>query len=108
MRLNNKKVIKLEGDASERKFYRSKNSIIIVSKKNKIILVYPTPENNLHVSRKLFNKYLSQEYTFHTKNNSADLIRNVSSVQAIKNSINNILNVVSEIIFLIFVISFEK
>ena len=35
MRLNNKKVIKLEGDASERKFYRSKNSIIIFSKKNK-------------------------------------------------------------------------
>ena len=35
MKLNNKKVIKLEGDASERKFYRSKNSIIIFSKKNK-------------------------------------------------------------------------
>ena len=32
---NNKKVTKLEGDASERKFYRSKNSIIIFSKKNK-------------------------------------------------------------------------
>ena len=37
MRLNNKKVIKLEGDASERKFYRSKNSIIIFSKKNLLI-----------------------------------------------------------------------
>ena len=35
MRLNNKKVTKLEGDASERKYYRSKNSIIIFSKKNK-------------------------------------------------------------------------
>ena len=35
MRLNNKNVTKLEGDASERKFYRSKNSIIIFSKKNK-------------------------------------------------------------------------
>ena len=35
MRLNNQKVTKLEGDASERKFYRSKNSIIIFSKKNK-------------------------------------------------------------------------
>ena len=35
MKLNNKKVIKLEGDASERKFYRSKDSIIIFSKKNK-------------------------------------------------------------------------
>ena len=35
MKLNNKKVIKLEGDASEREFYRSKNSIIIFSKKNK-------------------------------------------------------------------------
>ena len=35
MWLNNKKVTKLEGDASERKFYRSKNSIIIFSKKNK-------------------------------------------------------------------------
>ena len=32
---NNKKLTKLEGDASERKFYRSKNSIIIFSKKNK-------------------------------------------------------------------------
>ena len=35
MKLNKKRVIKLEGDASERKFYRSKNSIIIFSKKNK-------------------------------------------------------------------------
>ena len=35
MKLNNKKVTKLEGDASEREFYRSKNSIIIFSKKNK-------------------------------------------------------------------------
>ena len=35
MKLNNKKVTKLEGDASERKFYTSKNSIIIFSKKNK-------------------------------------------------------------------------
>jgi len=35
MKLNNKKVSKLEGDASERKFYRSKNSIIIFCKKNK-------------------------------------------------------------------------
>ena len=33
MKLNNKKVTKLKGDASERKFYRSKNSIIIFSKK---------------------------------------------------------------------------
>ena len=35
MKLKNKKVIQLEGDASERNFYRSKNSIIIFSKKNK-------------------------------------------------------------------------
>ena len=35
MKLNNKKVTKLAGDASERKYYRSKNSIIIFSKKNK-------------------------------------------------------------------------
>ncbi len=35
MKINNKKVTKLEGDASDRKFYRSKNSIIIFSKKNK-------------------------------------------------------------------------
>ena len=35
MKLNNKKVTKLEGDASERNFYRSKNTIIIFSKKNK-------------------------------------------------------------------------
>ena len=35
MRLTSKKLTKLEGDASERKFYRSKNSIIVFSKKNK-------------------------------------------------------------------------
>ena len=35
MKLNNKIVTRLEGDASERNFYRSKNSIIIFSKKNK-------------------------------------------------------------------------
>jgi ATP-binding cassette, subfamily B, bacterial PglK len=61
---------------------------------------------NDRLTGELFNKYLNQEYTFHTKNNSADLIRNVSAVQAIKNSLNYILNVASEIIFLIFIISF--
>ncbi|MDC3038649.1 phosphotransferase [Candidatus Pelagibacter sp.] len=35
MKLNNRKVTQLKGDASERSFYRSKNSIIIFSKKNK-------------------------------------------------------------------------
>ncbi len=35
MKLYNKNVTQLEGDASERNFYRSKNSIIIFSKKNK-------------------------------------------------------------------------
>ena len=35
MKLNNRKVTQLKGDASERSFYRSKNSIIIFSQKNK-------------------------------------------------------------------------
>ena len=35
MKLNNKKVTKLEGDASEREFYRSKNSIKKKKKKKK-------------------------------------------------------------------------
>ena len=50
MKLNNKKVTKLEGDASEREFYRSKNSIIIFSKKNKKknLLIYDAINNILN------------------------------------------------------------
>ena len=33
MKFIKKKITKLKGDASERKFYRSKNSIVVFSKK---------------------------------------------------------------------------
>ena len=61
---------------------------------------------NDRLTEKLFNKYLSQDYLFHTNKNSADLIRNIQAVPSIKNSINSILNILSEIIFLIFIVSF--
>ena len=64
MKLNNKKVTKLEGDASERKFYRSKNSIIIFSKKNKKknLLIYDAinrilNSNGIKTPRLLKNSY---------------------------------------------------
>ena len=64
MWLNNKKVTKLEGDASERKFYRSKNSIIIFSKKNKKknLLIYDAinrilNSNGIKAPRLLKNNY---------------------------------------------------
>ncbi len=64
MKLNNKKVIKLEGDASERKFYRSKNSIIIFSKKNKKknLLIYDVinrilNSNGINAPKLLKNNY---------------------------------------------------
>ena len=64
MKLNNKKVTKLEGDASEREFYRSKNSIIIFSKKNKKknLLIYDAinrilNSNGIKAPRLLKNNY---------------------------------------------------
>ena len=64
MRLNNKKLTKLEGDASERKFYRSKNSVIIFSKKNKKknLLIYDAinrilNSNDINAPKLLKNNY---------------------------------------------------
>ena len=64
MKLNNKKVIKLKGDASERNFYRSKDSIIIFSKKNKKknLLIYDAinrilNSNDINAPKLLKNNY---------------------------------------------------
>ena len=64
MKLNNKKVTQLEGDASERNFYRSKNSIIICSKKNKKknLLIYDAVNrilnsNGINAPKLLKNNY---------------------------------------------------
>lgn len=64
MKLNNKKVAKLEGDASERKYYRSKNSIIIFSKKNKKknLLIYDAINRILNSSGINAPKLLKDNY----------------------------------------------
>ena len=64
MKLNNKKVTKLEGDASERNFYRSKNSIIIFSKKNKKknLLIYDAINRILNSSGIYAPKLLKNNY----------------------------------------------
>ena len=64
MKLKNKKVTKLEGDASERKFYRSKNSIIIFSKKNKKknLLIYDAINRILNSSGINAPKLLKNNY----------------------------------------------
>ena len=64
MYLNNKKVTKLEGDASERNFYRSKNSIIIFSKKNKKknLLIYNKIKRILNSSEINDPKLLKNNY----------------------------------------------
>ena len=64
MKLNNKKVTKLEGDASERKYYRSKNSIIIFSKKNKKknLLIYDAINRILNSSGINAPKLLKNNY----------------------------------------------
>ncbi len=64
MELNNKKVTKLEGDASEREFYRSKNSIIIFSKKNKKknLLIYDAINRILNSSGIKAPKLLKNNY----------------------------------------------
>ena len=64
MKLDNKKVTKLEGDASERKFYRSKNSIIIYSKKNKKknLLVYDAVNRILNSNGIKAPKLLKNNY----------------------------------------------
>ena len=64
MKLNNKKVTKLEGDASERKYYRSKNSIIIFSKKNKKknLLIYDAVNRILNSSGINVPRLLKKNY----------------------------------------------
>ena len=64
MKLNNKKVTKLEGDASERNFYRSKNTIIIFSKKNKKknLLIYDAINRILNSSGIYAPKLLKNNY----------------------------------------------
>ena len=64
MKLNKKKVTKLEGDASERKFYRSKNTIIIFSKKNKKknLLIYDAINRILNSSGINAPKLLKNNY----------------------------------------------
>ena len=64
MRINNKKVIRLEGDASERKFFRSKNSIIIFSKKNKKknLLIYDAVSRILNINGINAPKLLKNNY----------------------------------------------
>ena len=64
MKLNNKKVTKLKGDASERNFFRSKDSIIIFSKKNKKknLLIYDAinrilNSNDINAPKLLKNNY---------------------------------------------------
>ena len=64
MKLNNKKLTKLEGDASERKFYRSKDSVIIFSRKNKKknLLIYDAinrilNSNDINAPKLLKNNY---------------------------------------------------
>ena len=64
MKLNNKNITQLEGDASERNFYRSKNSIIIFSKKNKKknLLIYDAinrilNSNDINAPKLLKNNY---------------------------------------------------
>ena len=64
MKLNNKKVTQLKGDASDRSFYRSKNSIIIFSKKNKKknLLIYDAVNrilnsNGINAPKLLKNNY---------------------------------------------------
>ena len=64
MKLNNKKVTQLKGDASERSYYRSKNSIIIYSKKNKKknLLIYDAVNrilnsNGINAPKLLKNNY---------------------------------------------------
>ena len=51
-----------------------RNTLKKISKKNKIILVYPTPENNVHVSRKLFNKYLKEGLIFDKNTDTKNFI----------------------------------
>jgi peptidoglycan/LPS O-acetylase OafA/YrhL len=45
-----------------------------ISQKNKIILIYPTPEYESHVPRKLFNKFLKENLILNKNSDNKDLI----------------------------------
>lgn len=64
MKFIKKKITKLKGDASERKFYRSKNSIVVFSKKNKRknLLIYDTINRVLNLNKINAPKLLINNY----------------------------------------------
>ena len=64
MKFIKKKIIKLKGDASERKFYRSKNSIVVFSKKNKRknLLIYDAINRILNLNKINAPKLLKNNY----------------------------------------------
>ena len=101
MRLNNKKVIKLEGDASERKFYRSKNSIIIFSKKNKKknLLIYDAINKILIKNKIKAPKLISQNYN--SNHIQIEDFGNVTVYQKLKKNNKNKLTYYKKIIKLL-------
>ena len=64
MKFIKKKITKLKGDASERKFYRSKNSIVVFSKKNKRknFLIYDAINRILNLNKINAPKLLKNNY----------------------------------------------
>ncbi len=64
MKFIKKKITKLKGDASERKFYRSKNSIVVFSKKNKRknLLIYDAINRILNLNKINAPKLLKNNY----------------------------------------------
>ena len=64
MKFLKKKITKLKGDASERKFYRSKNSIVVFSKKNKRknLLIYDAINRILNLNKINAPKLLKNNY----------------------------------------------
>ena len=64
MKFIKKKITKLKGDASERKFYRSKNSIVVFSKKNKRknLLIYDAINRILNLNKINAPKLLINNY----------------------------------------------
>jgi len=104
MKLNNKKVTKLEGDASEREFYRSKNSIIIFSKKNKKknLLIYDAinkilNSGGINAPRLLKNNYknttlkkLNKNFSYNSLENNFLTIKDLKNL--IKKNFSNLVN----------------
>ena len=59
---------------------------------------------NTRLSYDLILKYLQQPFIFHLRFNSAELIRNMTSVSSISSTLNCILIIVTEILFLLFML----